>query len=108
MHDRQSVTSCRVTEPGGNPAKSSTPSGAFAFDAFDAFCVLAAFDASPIPAARAFGFDPAAPFFDPAAAAFFAADFFGAPPFFAFGGVGFAFFAAVFGLLLVAAIIAGG
>jgi hypothetical protein len=110
MHDRHSATSCRVTEPAGNPPKSSTSClaafGAFAF-AGRAFDFEAAFAAL---VARAFGFASdgagfAAPFFDFAAAAFFAADSFGAPPFFAFDGAGFAFFAAAFGLLLVGAII---
>ena len=83
MHDRHSVTSCLVTDPTGNAPKSNTSFGAFAFDAF-AF----GFDA-------AFNFDGAA-FFD-----------FDADAAFAFFAEGLAFFAAVFDLLLVAAIIAG-
>jgi hypothetical protein len=95
MHDRQSVTSCRVTDPAGNSPKSST-----SFGAFDAFAALAAF------VARAFALEGAAFFGVPFFAAF---DFEGAAfllaalPAAAFRALG-AFFAAAFALLLPAAI----
>jgi hypothetical protein len=78
MHDRHNVTSCRVTDPAGNSPKSNTSFDAFAFVAFVAW---------------AFAFLVALVF---DGAAFFDFD----------AGAAFAFFAAVFDLLLVAAIVA--
>src|ERR671927_1867876 len=96
MHARQSVTSTRDTEPAGNSEKSRTSRGCFALDDFAAFTL----------------FDATAFFVDFDATAFFAASFFDedffddflTAAFFAFGGAGLAFFAAVFRVLLVAAI----
>jgi hypothetical protein len=129
MHARQSVTSLRETDPAGNSEKSSTSRACFAFDdfaapAFDAFDFFDAFDATAFLLVAEGFFD--ADFFDAfvddfgdapflPAAAFFTFDaalfVFGAAAFafaagFAFDE-GFAFFAAVFDLLLVAAIVAG-
>jgi len=106
MHDRHSVTSCRVTDPAGNSPKSNTSFGAFAFDAFDAFVAL---DACAFAAALAFDADFA---FDGAdfllaatpCLAFDGAVFLPAAPAFAFPAEGLAFFAAASALLLAAGI----
>ena len=92
MHDRHNVISCRVTDPAGNSPKSNT-----SFATFGALTLAAGFLA-------AFGFD-----FDGAAfllAAFTPFFDFDAGAAFAFFAEGLAFLAAVFDLLLVAAIVA--
>ncbi|HEX8190498.1 MAG TPA: hypothetical protein VF586_19220 [Pyrinomonadaceae bacterium] len=90
MQDRHSVTSCRVTDPAGNPSKSNTSFlGASPRCAFGAFAGSVAFAARAFAAAFGFG------------AAFFAVFDFDGAAFLAFGA---AFLAAVFALLLVAAI----
>jgi hypothetical protein len=125
MHARQSVTSARETEPAGNPEKSNTSRACFGFEAFDAPAFVTDFDATAAfdfvtPEAFAFeAFDgtdfllAAAVFFDAgffeafAAAGLLPAAFFtfdAAGFFAAFLTAGFAFFAAVFDLVLVAAI----
>jgi hypothetical protein len=123
MHARQSVTSTRDTEPAGNSEKSNTSRACFAFDGFapfapfDATAFLVDFDAT--------GFFDAANFFEEdffddfggsdffdAEGFFDTAAFLPAAPFFTFDAEGFALafaaglalFAAVFRVLLVAAI----
>jgi hypothetical protein len=117
MHARQSVTSTRDTEPAGNSEKSRTSRACFAFAPFDApafFVDLDAtdffddFDAASFLVEEVFDAFGDAGLFD----GFLAADFLPAAPFFTFDAaafapafaVGFAFFAAVFRVLLVAAI----
>jgi hypothetical protein len=91
MHDRHNVISCRVTDPAGNSPKSNTSFATFGTLTLAAGCL------------GAFGFD-----FNGAAFLLVAAPFFGfdAGAAFAFFAEGLAFFAAVFDLLLVAAIVA--
>src|SRR2546423_4189849 len=117
MHARQSVTSCRVTEPAGNSAKSSTSLAAFFFGASAA----AFFGASAAALTAWVFFAFTAAFFVFVAPTFFV---FGASTFFAFGavafapfladaalpaaGLAFAFFAAaVLGVLLWFVLVAG-
>ena len=133
MHARQSVTSARETEPAGNSEKSNTSRACFGFEAFaplDATAFFEALDATAFDATAAFDFvTPEAFAFEAfdgtgfllAAAVFFDAGFFEAfvaagflpASFFTFDAAGFfaafltavfAFFAAVFRVVLVAAI----
>ena len=93
MHARQSVTSLRETKPAGNSEKSNRSLACFAFKGFAAFAL---FEVAAFLDATAFLL---------AAAAFFVEDFFDDFLTTAFLlAAFFDFFAAVFDLLLVAAI----